>query len=78
MKSLAALFKFLGLYDERKILVRKDSLKWNSRSSKEAFVFIFITWQLSFPIEKNNFITPCFCVVKIQIHKRKLGRSVGD
>ena len=46
MKSLAALSKFLGLYDEWKMLVRKYGLKWNSRSSLEAFVSI-----LNFNIE---------------------------
>jgi len=46
MKSLAALSKFLGLYDEWKSLLRKYGLKWNSRSSLEAFISI-----LNFNIE---------------------------
>ena len=37
MKALAALSKFLGLYDRWKLMLKKYSLKWAERNSTDTF-----------------------------------------
>ncbi len=43
MSSLANLSKFLGIYDQWKALIKKHDLKWEGRSSLEAFISILNT-----------------------------------